>query len=452
MLNISNNPVDRDEILEHRSAYQEVMGRHATKKLVYLLSTVFALGLIMLFLPWTQNIRARGTLTTLDPQDREQHIHSMISGRIEKWYVREGQEVKKGDTIVFISEMKAEYLDPQLVERAGNQTRAKASSMQSYQDKAKALDDQISALNQNRKLKIEQAKNYLQQAVLKVQSDSIEYETAMVALEIAEKQFARQQTLYDQGLKSLTELEQRRQKLQDSQNKVVAAENKWLTSQNNYINAQLNLSTVQSEYREKIAKAQSDRQSALSSAYQAEADFNKLSIQQSNYDRRMGFYYILAPQDGYVTQAMVTGIGETVKEGQEMFSFIPKHIELAVELYVRPIDLPLIRHDNHVRMQFDGWPALVFTGWPDLSFGTYSGVVVTYDKVISKNGMFRVLVAQDPESEPWPELLRQGSGVYGLALLHNVPVWYELWRNLNGFPPDFYKEKKEAPQKQVRYE
>ena len=30
-----------------------------------------------------------------------------------------------------------------------------------------------------------------------------------------------------------------------------------------------------------------------------------------------------------------------------------------------------------------------------------------------------------------------GSGVYGWALLDDVPVWYELWRQINGFPPDY---------------
>jgi hypothetical protein len=34
--------------------------------------------------------------------------------------------------------------------------------------------------------------------------------------------------------------------------------------------------------------------------------------------------------------------------------------------------------------------------------------------------------------------MKLGAGAVGFALLKNVPVWYELWRNINGFPPDFY--------------
>ena len=440
MLNISNNSINREEILKDQSAYQDVMETSASRKLVFLLSALLFVFLVMLFFPWTQNIRARGKLTTLRPENREQNIHSMITGRIENWFVREGQLVTKGDTIVFISEVKSEYLDPMLIERSTNQTDAKKASIDTYVSKAQALAEQIAALEKNQILKTEQAENYFNQSRLKVLSDSIDFETALVNYEIAQKQFDRQQTLYDQGLKSLTELEQRKQKLQEALYKKISIENKWLASTNEFINAKLNLSVVRNEFSEKIAKAKSDRMSALSDALQAEGDFNKLSIQQSSYTKRSGFYYITAPQDGYVTKARITGIGETVKEGEAVFSFIPVNYDLAVEMYVRPIDLPLIEEGRKVQLQFDGWPALVFNGWPGMSFGTYSGRIVAYDRAASPNGQFRVLVAPDPNTAEWPQLLRLGSGTYGIALLKKVPVWYELWRNLNGFPPDFYKE------------
>ena len=362
----------------------------------------------------------------------------MISGRVEKWFVREGQLIEKGDTIVFISEINPEYLDPELLNRARNQTDAKKASVEAYQEKANALAQQVSALEKNSTLRLAQAKNYLQQALLKLESDSIEYQTALINLDIAKKQLERQEVLYQEGLKSLTELEMRRQKFQEAVNNEVYAENQWLAAKNERINAEINLNTVRNEFNEKIAKARSDRMSALSAAMEAEAQYQKLSNQQSNYTQRSGFYYITAPQDGFVTKALVTGIGATIEEGQPIFSFIPANYKLAVEMYVRPIDLPLVREGNKVRLQFDGWPALVFSGWPNLSFGTYGGTVVAFDKAAGPDGNFRVLVAPDPQAEPWPELLRLGSGVYGIALLKNVPVWYELWRNLNGFPPDFY--------------
>ena len=282
-------------------------------------------------------------------------INSMISGRVEKWFVQEGELINQGDTIVFISEINSEYLDPELLTRAESQTDAKKASVEAYHDKADALAQQINALEKNGQLKQAQAKNHLKQAQLKQVSDSIEFQTAIITLDIARKQLDRQEVLYQEGLKSLTELEQRRQKYQEAVNDRISAENRFLAAQNARINAEIELNTVSNEYREKIAKAKSDRMSALSAAMEAEGQYQKLSSQQSNYAQRSGFYYITAPQTGYMTKALVTGIGATIKEGEPVFSFIPADYQLAVEMYVRPIDLPLITIGSKVRLQFDGW-------------------------------------------------------------------------------------------------
>ena len=65
------------------------------------------------------------------------------------------------------------------------------------------------------------------------------------------------------------------------------------------------------------------------------------------------------------------------------------------------------------------------------------------EKNVSSNGKFRVLVAEDPGEKPWPKELKMGIGANGLALLNDVPIWYELWRNINSFPPDYYSLKGE---------
>lgn len=446
MLNISDNRIDRESIVARFSSFEKIREIRVFRQIVIFLSVSFVIGFAALFLPWTQNIRARGTLTSLNPEDREQTIHSMITGRVEKWYVREGQLVKAGDTIVFISEVKAEYLDPELVGRSKSQTIAKEGAQRAYQQKAQALSDQIEALKRARILKLEQARNYLIQAELKVVSDSIELETANINLDIAQKQFARQQTLYDQGLKSLTELEQRKQKLQESVNKQISASNKLMASKAEYTNADIALANLENEFAEKIAKAESDLMSARSSGFEAEGEVSKLRIQQENYTRRAGFYYITAPQDGFVTRALAMGIGETVKEGEPVFTFVPSDYDVAVEIFIDPIDLPLIHQGSRVQLQFDGWPALVFSGWPGLSVGTFTGEVLTFDRVADPNGKFRVLILPDPNTPPWPDVLRLGTGVYGIAMLKDVPVWYELWRNLNGFPPEFYYDMNPAQQ------
>jgi hypothetical protein len=46
-------------------------------------------------------------------------------------------------------------------------------------------------------------------------------------------------------------------------------------------------------------------------------------------------------------------------------------------------------------------------------------------------------VQPDHQDIPWPDdrYLRQGVRANGWVLLEVVPLWWEVWRNLNGFPP-----------------
>jgi hypothetical protein len=157
-------------------------------------------------------------------------------------------------------------------------------------------------------------------------------------------------------------------------------------------------------------------------------------------------YFILAPQDGYITQAIKSGVGETVKEGSEIISIMPFDSDLAVEMYVSPMDIPLLEKTQAVQIQFDGWPAIIFSGWPGISYGTYTGKIVAIDNFVNENGKYRVLVASDESVHQWPKEIRVGAGANTITLLKDVPIWYELWRNINGFPPDYYKksEKKET--------
>ncbi|PSJ71494.1 biotin attachment protein [Sphingobacteriales bacterium UPWRP_1] len=438
MLNISDNRIDKRVDITRYTSFAQTKTWGGNRALAYWLVGFLCLFIVTMFLPWTQNIRAKGKVTTLKPEHRPQTIQTTIAGRIEKWYVQEGQLVKKGDTIVYISEIKDDYFDPQLLSRTAMQVEAKESSIGSYADKARALENQVKALTENRDFKLSQTKNKIRQTELKIQSDSIELEAAKTNYTVAKQQYDRQQELYNKGLASLTDLEQRQLKFQEALAKQISAENKFLTSRNELLNARIELNAIESEYADKIAKAQSDRFSTLSALYDAEGGVAKLQNQYANYSVRSQFYYILAPQDCYITKAIKTGIGETVKEGDDVVSIMPANYQLAVEMYIRPMDLPLIKVNEKVRFLFDGWPAFVFSGWPGVSFGTFGGRVVAIDNITSENDLYRILVAPDPQEQAWPAPLRVGSGAEGLALLNDVPLWYEFWRQLNGFPPEYY--------------
>ncbi len=439
MLNISNNSISKNIDLTSFKSGKNIFTKEYYKTFRKFLLAASIIMLIILFLPWTQNISSKGNVTTLQPNQRPQTLQSQIPGRIEEWFVREGDFVKKGDTILRISEIKSDYFDTRLTERTQEQLNVKSQSVDAYNNKVGALDRQINALQREKTLKLKQANNKLLQSRLQVKSDSIDLEAVKIKNTIAKTQFDRVINLQKEGLKAVKDVEEKRAKFQEAAAKLISQENKYLASQNKVINAQIELSTITAKYDDKIAKANSDLFTAKSAALDTRAQVSKLETNVANYSRRNSLLYITAPQDGFINKAIKSGIGETFKEGEQLVGIMPANYELAVEMFVRPIDLPLVHIDEDVRVQFDGWPAIVFSGWPNVSYGTYGAKVVAIENFISENGMYRVLLAPNPDDHPWPTAIRVGSGAKTIALLENVPIWFELWRQINSFPPNFYQ-------------
>jgi multidrug efflux pump subunit AcrA (membrane-fusion protein) len=439
MLNISNNQVHKTIDLKSFKSGKEIFNKEYYKFLNKFLLVFAILGFVLMFLPWTQNITSQGLVTTLTPGQRPQSIQSQIPGRIEEWFVREGDFVRKGDTILRISEVKSEYFDDRLIERTNEQINAKSSSVIAYQAKVAALGRQIAALKQERSLKTAQTKNKLLQSKLKVKSDSIKFEAAKTNLKIAKKQFIRTETLQKEGLKAVIDVEEKGLKLQETQAKIIGQENALLASKNEVLNAQLELTRIGATFADKISKAQSDMYTAQSSGFDAKVQVSKLENSNSNYKVRSSLLYISSPQNGFINKAIKGGIGGTFKEGESLVGIMPEKYDLAVETYVRPIDLPLLHINEKVRVQFDGWPAIIFSGWPNVSYGTYGAKVIAIERFISDNGKYRVLLAPDEKDHSWPTAIRVGSGARTIALLEDVPIWFELWRQINSFPPNYYQ-------------
>ncbi|MBK8609751.1 MAG: HlyD family efflux transporter periplasmic adaptor subunit [Chitinophagaceae bacterium] len=396
--------------------------------------------LIFLFLPWTQNIRAKGTVTTLYQDQRPQQVNTIIGGRVMKWHIKEGDYVQAGDTLVQLTEVKTDYLDPALLQRTQEQLAGKQQSVEYYKSKVGVTGQQINAINNGLQLKLNQLVNKLKQLDLKMQSDSMDMVAAINEFNISNKQFGRQKNMYDSGLVSLTQLETRNHQYQQALAKKISAENKLANTGQEITITRIEMSALQQENLEKVSKAQGDQFQSLTQIATGQSDVAKLQNQFASYSIRNGMYYILASQSGQIVKAQKAGIGEFVKDGDMIAEIVPDKIEYAVEMYVDPLNLPLIAAGQKVRFLFDGFPAIVFSGWPGASSGTFGGKIVAVESNVSANGKFRVLVQEDDKDKPWPVELKMGTGAQGISLLNNVPVWYELWRNINGFPPDYYKK------------
>jgi multidrug efflux pump subunit AcrA (membrane-fusion protein) len=400
----------------------------------------FILLLVLLFLPWTQNIRAKGSVTTIKQEQRPQEINSVLAGKIVKWYVKEGDIVNEGDTILQLGEIKVDYFDPQLLQRTQQQISAKQNSAAGYENKAATAQTQTSVLSNARGLKQEAINNKIEQQKLKVDIDENDLAAVKNELAVYKRQLDAGAIMLDSGAISLVEFEKRKVNYQNGYAKKNSAENKLAQSKQEMTNLRIEQNISMMDYNDKISKAEGDRFSSLSNAASTEADISKLQNTYSNYDARNKLYYVTATQSGQITKAKKAGIGEILKEGEMIAEIVPTEIDYAVEMYIEPMDLPLVNRGQKVRFVFDGVPAVVFSGWPASSFGTFGAIVSAVEANVSSNGKFRVLVTEDTTDKPWPKTLRMGGGAQGIALLKDVPVYYELWRHVNGFPPDYYTQ------------
>lgn len=414
------------------------LGRTVAKVLIGITLLFF----IILFLPWQQNIRGNGKLTTLNPANRPQLVQSAISGRVTNWHIIEGDFVNKGDILLTISEIKDKYFDPNLIPRINEQLSAKKNAQQAKLNKIKALENQIVALGASQRAKTAQAINKLEQANLKLASDSLGFVSEKVAYSNAKSTYERNNNRFDAGNITMTKFQEIESKYQMSNAKLLKMENEWLQRKADLANANLELASISADYADKISKAKSNLNETIAGLNETIAEVSKMENELTNVQIRQSQYQITAPQSGYIVRAIKMGIGETIKEGEAVATILPESTDQAVEMYVKAMDIPLITQGEKVRVEFDGWPALQFSGWPNVGVGTFGGVVTTIDRVQSSNGMFRVLVKPDPEDDQWPEQIRQGSGVKGWVMLNTVSVWYEIWRQMNGFPPTLYEELK----------
>ncbi len=394
---------------------------NAGKQLAKALLTIALMMLVVLFLPWQQNIHGKGKVTALSPGNRPQTIETAIAGRIQQWNVQEGQFVKTGDTIVVLSEIKEKYFDPALLVRLREVIASKEQSYQSKSNKAEALRKQIQALQEAMDAKIAQSR-------AKLEGERVRFANA-------KSQYDRNKKLFEAGNIPLT-------KFQDF-------EYKYQGSEADFINAELEIPRVQADYLDKINKAESELNNTLADQFDTQAELAKLRNEFVNMQIRSQQYVIRAPQAGHVVKATVAGIGQTIKEGDPICTIMPKSDDIAVEMYVRAMDVPLLTPGRKVRIEFDGFPALQFSGWPSISVGTFGGKIQVIDYVNTHPGEFRILVVPDKSDTAWPKQLRAGSGTLGWVMLDDVPIWFELWRQLNGFPPSLYEEpvEKDATEK-----
>jgi len=420
------------------SAYNSIYSVDIESRIKNIFWGLFFILVFILFVPWTQNINTSGIVTTQFQEQRPQQINSIIPGKIIKWWVKEGDFVQKGDTIVELADTKDDYLDPRLIERTNDQLIAKKQKVDFYDSKITNIKGQIVAIEEGFKLKESAIRNKIQQLERKILIDSAELSAAKIDLEVGTNQYNRAGKMLNDGIISLVDYERRTQSFNKAKAGFQEKQQKFLNTKQDVLIARIELNTLKQDVNDKLFKLKGDIANSNTEKSTVIAEVAKNENELSNYRIRGGQKWLVAPQTGQIIKAKKAGINEIVKEGEMIVEIVPNSFKYAVELFVKPMDLALINKGQDVRLQFDGYPAIVFSGWPNSSYGTFAGKISAIETNRNENGQFRVLVIPDMSVKNWPSNLKIGTGAQGFALLNDVPIWYELWRQLNGFPPDFY--------------
>jgi multidrug resistance efflux pump len=401
--------------------------RIAVVLLILLLSTIA----LMAFAPWQQTITGEGYVVAYAPRERQQTLEATIEGRIMRWNeeLMENARVAKGD---FIAEIRD--IDDQYSVRLAGQLENTSAIQESSRKIVEATEGQLNAYRRVQ-TEVEAAQNaYVQSAMQKVSA-------AEQKLAIAEAAIPQLEAAYDRAKELHAEGNIATEKLQEIERKLLESRGKVKEESANLSAARAELMGKQSDREAYIHKAAADVSYYEGALDKAKAEVSKADKEMHDMESkvaRQNTQQIIAPFDGYIVHLSSNGGSQLVKKGDAICTLVPYTKDRAVQIWLDGNDAPLVEAGRHVRLQFEGWPAIQFAGWPSVAVGTFGGTVVSVDMVDNGKGKFRCQVLPDStETVDWPEerFLRQGVRANGWVLLEQVPLWFEVWRKLNGFPP-----------------
>lgn len=428
---MSNSTPYRTSARPDPSLVRFVRTSRAPTTLARLVVGAFVLLVIGLVgIPWQQNAPGKGRVIAFAAVERQQTVDAPVEGRIVKWFVREGQRVKLGEPLVDIADN-----DPEILSRLDRERAAVNERVEAARSRAASLAGRVEALEASRKSGVSAAEARARMARERLRGA----EQALAAAEATERtaalQVERVRSLQQDGLQSKRALELAELDALKTRTDLDRARATRDAARSEQTALLEDLGKVGNDASASISDAHASRAAALAEIANGEAELARIDVRVA----RQKTQAITAPRDGWVFRILAQQGGQFVKSGAPLAVLVPDTDDRAVEMWVDGNDVNLIREGAGVRLQFEGWPAVQFSGWPSLAVGTYGGRVALVDAADDGQGRFRVVVTPDPSEPAWPEgaSLRQGMRANGWVLLQIVPLGYEVWRQFNGFPPDY---------------
>lgn len=402
----------------------------------------------MLLVPWQQTSSGMGQVVAYNPMERRQILGAPVKGRILRWRVTEGSTIKKGQVIAEMAD-----IDPQALRRIRQQRSAILDQLKLAQRQARAYTNKVNSLKQVKKMHFQANQLKIQMNWQKYKASVQKRKAIAAGLRTELINYKRLKRLSKEEIVSRRTYEVAALKVAKLRMSLNAAKASVLAARSQIIEARAQRMKKGAEDQSKIDSAEADYQKAMDKAANARNKLAKIDMKVA----RQASQVIRASRDAVILRLLVNEGSEMLKAGDAIAELVPKTQSFAVELWIDGNDIPLLKPGRHVRLQFEGWPAVQFMGWPSVAVGTFGGVVALVDIANSKQGKFRVVVVPDAKDDAWPKtpFLRQGMKAKGWVLLDEVRLGYELWRQLNGFPPTVEeptKQKKEhkAPLKRVK--
>jgi len=426
-----------------KKSLEELKTPIVLKSLAYVSCGVAIFFFLSLFLPWRQTVTGEGKVTVFSPMQRPQTIQSQIDARISKWHVNEGDMVKRGDLLLELEELRPEYLDQNQLPSTTSQRIALLEQRNATQRLINSLEQQISSLVKVQNVAVPSAGLSIDQSSDRLKASEQKYRIAEQSLKTAELNFERRKQLFEKGLNSRRDYELAELALVETRSQLQASQAELDISKRGVDMSRLDLGKVSAETSLKIQEAEARLAQSFEKLAEINSKVYKMDIDIANLSSRIEQRRIYAPMDGQVTQLRVLGSAETIKAGTELATIIPDTTDQAIEIFIADYFAPLVSVGRQVRIQLAGWPGLQFSGWPSVAIGTFAGEVVVIDAVSDDKNQYRLLIKPDQKriskgldkAWPTPDVLRPGTKAIGWVILDEVPLWYELWRVLNGFPP-----------------
>jgi len=406
------------------------------KKIWIFTSVILGLIVVILFLPWQQTIKGVGEVIAYNPSERNYYILATISGYIQDYYVQESQYVKKGDLIAKIVDLDKKYLD-----RLAEMQKTTKKQIKNTQKELETLIKKRENLNKNLEVGINIYKNKIKQIETKIKSLNLKKVSLEKSFEVARLNYQRTKALYQKGIEA-------KRKFEMEENKYIKAKVELEKLQLDLSIEKNNLEIAKKELEKFITETKNKIQTTEKEIYSTQNKLNKYNKELLKLQTQLGRYktaFIYAEKDGYIVRILKNDKNQYIKKGDKIILFAPTTTKRAILLKVSKFDMPLVKRGLPVRIQFYGWPTLQISGWPAIKYGTFGGIIDKVDPIAYDKEYYYVYVVED-KNEPWPspDTLRIGTEAMCWVRLSVVPIWYEIWRRLNAFPPKMVDPYKEA--------